>query len=131
MSWTPNEKEILTVVSLEAAKRYEQWIKKVVDEEIVWSLWKEGGWALAEDNARRQLVPVWPHSKYAALGAEGFWAGYKPKSITLDEWVDSWIPGIERDERFVAVFPTPGNKGVAVEPRGLERDLREELLKYE
>ena len=131
MSWTPNENEIQAVLSLEASKRYEHWIKKVADQEEVWSLWHEGGWALAGDDLGRQLVPVWPHSRYAALCAEGAWAGYQPKAITLDAWLDRWIPGIERDQRIVAVFPTPKEKGVPIEPRLLELDLRNELSNYE
>jgi len=131
MSWTPNEREIEAVLSLEASKRYEHWIKKVADQEEVWSLWQEGGWALAGNDAGRQFVPVWPDSRYAALCAEGVWAGYQPKAIALDAWLDRWIPGMERDQRLVAVFPTPNDKGVPIDPRQLERDLREELSNYE
>jgi hypothetical protein len=38
---------------------------------------------------------------------------------------------MEKDTRLVAVFPTPQDKGVAVEPRRFEADLREELSQYE
>ncbi|HNU53182.1 MAG TPA: DUF2750 domain-containing protein [Verrucomicrobiota bacterium] len=118
-------------MSLEASKRYEHWIKKVADQEEVWGLWQEGGWALAGDEAGRGLVPVWPHPRYAALCADGVWAGYRPKAIALDAWLDRWIRGMERDHRLVAVFPTPNDKGVPIEPRRLERDLRNELANYE
>lgn len=131
MSWIPTEKEIEAVLSLEASKRYEHWIKRVADQQEVWSLWQEGGWALAGDDAGRQFVPVWPHSRYATVCAEGVWAGYQPKAIPLDAWLDRWIPGMERDQRLVAVFPTPKDKGVPRDPRELERDLREELSNYE
>lgn len=131
MSWTPSEKEIAAVLSLEASKRYDHWVKRVVDQQAIWSLWHEGGWALAGDDEGHELVPVWPHSKYAALCAEGAWAGHQPKLIALDVWLERWIPGIERDRRLVAVFPLREKKGVAVEPRRIERDLRQELSKYE
>ncbi len=131
MSWTPSEKEVQAVLALEASKRYEHWIKKVADQQEVWSLWQEGGWALAGDDAGRQLVPVWPHSRYAALCAEGAWLGYQPKAITLDSWLDRWLPGMERDQRLVAVFPAPNDKEVTIEPRRLEQVLRTELSNYE
>ena len=70
MSWTPSEKEIQAVLSLDAPKRYEHWVKKVADQEMIWSLWGENGWALVGDAVGHQLVPVWPHSRYAALCAE-------------------------------------------------------------
>ena len=131
MGWTPNEQEIDAVLSLEASKRYQHWLKKVADQEEVWSLWHEGGWALVGDDARNQLVPVWPHSLYAARCAAGAWAGYEPKAIPLEAWLNRWIPGIERDHRRIAVFPTPNDRGVSIEPKRLERDLRSELSHYE
>ncbi len=131
MSWTPNEKEIEAVLELEGPKRYAHWIKKVADQQEVWSLWHECGWALAGDDAGHELVPVWPHSKYAILSAVGVWADYEAKSIPLEAWLTRWIEGIERDHRLVAVFPTPKDKGVVAEPRRLERDLRKELSQYE
>ena len=112
MSWTPSENEIKAVLSLEARQRYEHWIKKVADEEEVWSLWQEGGWALAGDDSGRLFVPVWPHSRYAALCAEGVWDAYQPKAVPLDVWLERWTPGMDRDHRLVAVFPTPTDKGI-------------------
>ena len=131
MNWLPNESEIKSVLLLKAPQRYVHWIKKVADEQQLWSLWQEGGWALAGDTTGRQLVPVWPHSKYAELCAEGPWAGYQPRSIALDAWLNRWIPGMEEDQRLVAVFPTPSDKGICVEPERLEQDLRAELANYE
>ncbi len=131
MAWIPTDREMASVLQLDGQKRYLYWIKKVADEEVVWSLWQEGGWALAGDDEGRQLVPVWPHQRYAALCAQDVWAGHAPKPIALDAWIERWIPGMERDGRLVAVFPTPEDRGVAVEPARLGADLREESANYE
>jgi hypothetical protein len=96
MSWNPNDKEVQGVLALNGAGRDSYWIKKVADEEKVWSLWQEG-WALAANDDGQQLVPVWPHSKYAELCVEGVWSGYEPRSVSLDVWLDRWIPGMEKD----------------------------------
>ena len=130
-SRTPNAQEIESVLLLEAPRRYEHWIKKVADQEEVWSLWQDGGWAMAADDAGREAVPVWHHPTYAELCANGVWDGYQPRMIALDDWLARWIPGMERDKRVVAVFPTPNDKGVVVEPKRLGTDLREELTNYE
>lgn len=130
MNWTPTEKEIRAVVALPGPKRYEYWIKKVADQQQLWSLWK-GEWALAGDNLGHELVPVWPHPKYAALCATEQWANNVPKVIELKAWFERWIPGIEKDARLIAIFPTPTEKGTLVDPRRLESDLREELSQYE
>ena len=79
MVWIPKEEEIVAVLQLDGPARYEYWIKKVADQQEIWSLWQQGGWALAGDDAGRILAPVWPHAKYASLCATGLWKGYVPK----------------------------------------------------
>ena len=131
MHWTPKRLEIEAVLSLDAMKRYQYWIKKVADQQQVWSLWHEGNWVLAGDDSGSQLVPVWPHASYASLCATGVWNGSDPKVIPLHVWLDRWIPGMEGDHRRVAVFPTPSDQGISMEPKKVEDDLRNELLNYE
>jgi hypothetical protein len=77
------------------------------------------------------MIPVWPHEKFAALCACDVWAGYVPKVIELDAWIERWIPGMMRDKRWVVVFPTPQNRGVAVDPTRISDDLQNELTNYE
>ena len=131
MNWVPNKLEISKVSSLNGPKRYDYLIKKVADDKIVWSLWKDNGWALAEDSEKRILVPIWPHSTYATLSANGDWAGYDPRSITVDVWLNRWIPGMQKDNRLVLAFPVSADKGVVVDPERIGKDLLEEMERYE
>jgi hypothetical protein len=131
MAWTPTKTEIAAVLQLDAPKRYSYWVKKTADQQVVWSLWQQDGWALAGDDQGHELVPVWPHEKFAGLCSRDVWAGYLPKPVDLDIWIERWIPGMERDSRLVAVFPTPEDRGVIVEPAKVADDLREELANYE
>lgn len=131
MNWTPSQQEIASVLSMNGQERYAYWIKKIADQEIIWSLWQENGWALGEDDSSRVLIPVWPHAEYSALAAKDTWVGYKPKAIALDVWLNQWTPGIEKDRRLVAVFPALDDRGVVVDPIHLEKDIREEILQYE
>lgn len=131
MSWSLNDKEFESVILLEAPKRYSYWIKKVADHQQVWSLWKDGGWALAGDDQGCELTPVWPHEKFAAVCANGDWASYMPQMIEASVWLERWIPGIQRDNRLIAVFPTPADRGIVVTPERLRDDLKAELSLYE
>ncbi len=131
MAWMPNPKEIEAVLRLGDADRYSYLIKKVVDQEELWSLWEEGGWVLTSDDQGRELVPVWPHAKYAEICANGVWSTAGPRSISLDAWLARWLPGITRDHRGIAVFPTPNNRAVAVDADRLSADIEEELANYE
>lgn len=129
MVWYPSEDELKAVQQLDAQGRYEYLLKKVADQEAIWSLWSNG-WALAGDNAGQEAVPVWPHPAYAAACAKDKWQGFEPKQIELDAWMQRWLPGIKRDGRLVAVFPSPDDKGVVVGADFLAQDLNEELEKY-
>jgi hypothetical protein len=131
MTWTLVDKEVRAVLLLDGAKRYAYCIKRVADEQQLWSLRQEDGWVLAGDGAGRELVPVWPHQEFAIRCATGIWRGHQPAPIELDAWLQRWIPGIERDGRLIAVFPIPGDRGVAIDPRRFETDLREKLSQYE
>lgn len=129
MVWKLHEKEMSSVIALSAADRYAYFVKKVADENRLWSLWKDG-WALAADDAGHQVIPVWPHENYAAACSSGDWAGHIAKEIDLDVWIERWLPGIEKDNRLIAIFPTPDDKGAVVESGRLSADLEEETSNY-
>lgn len=126
-----NDQEFKAVLALPAPARYEHFIKKVVDMEAIWSLGTDNGWALSGDDAGHEIVPVWPDERYAAACAIDEWAGNEPRSIPLNHWLNAWLPGIARDFRLIAVFPTPESKGPIVTPERLREDMQEELQKYE
>jgi hypothetical protein len=133
--WKPTKIEIEKVSALDAKARYGYFIKRVADTKEVWSLWSDG-WVLVGDDDGRELVPLWPHSEYARRYATVDWAGYKPKRIALDDFLEKWIPGMKRDNRWVSVFPvltgkTRGGKSAAVDPDRLRADLELELEKYQ
>jgi hypothetical protein len=131
MAWILRDDEIAAVLQLDGGARYSYCVKKITDEKQLWSLMQDDGWALMADDTDQELIPIWPHEKFATLCATGFFADHQPKSIAIDTWLERWIPGMEKDGRIIAVFPTAESKGVLVDPRRFEADIREELLKYE
>ena len=131
MTWILTDKELSSVFGLEASKRYGYLIKKVADQEMLWSLWDKDGWALAAaEDKKSEAIPIWPHKKFAEACATGSWDGYEPKRISLDQWLSKWIPGMEKDRRLVAIFPTPIDKAVLVTPSKVAADLGTELENY-
>jgi hypothetical protein len=131
MSWKPSAIEIEGVQQLAAPKRYTYLVKRFADEEQIWNVRNSDRWVLAGDDSGRQGVPIWPHEDFARLAATDAWTGCQPEPISLEAWLARWIPGMERDNRFVAVFPTPNDKGVAVEPSAFASDLRRAVQDYQ
>ena len=131
MPYDVSDKEFAAVLGLTAPKRYEYFIKRVADGEVVRSLGGIGGWALLGDTESYKTVPVWPHGRYAAACATGDWASNEPCSIPFAEWIMAWLPGIASDGRLIAMFPAPGGKGPVVTAERLKADLEEELRNYE
>ena len=130
MSWTVARQEFEAVTSLPGDRRYLYCVKKVADWEELWSLRDEGGWALTGTPEGAEAVPIWPHTQYARACATEQWCGCEPASMPLDAWIEKWTPGMERDARLVAVFPTATNRGVVVDPKRFARDILEERAKY-
>jgi hypothetical protein len=130
MAWEMHDREYETVLALPGERRYDYFLKRIADWQEVWSLRDEEGWALVAGDDGQELVPVWPHPRFAAGCATGAWEGYRPAVISLDHWQSRWLPGMARDGRAVAVFPTPEGKGVRVTPERLREDLDEELALY-
>jgi hypothetical protein len=119
---SPTQKQIAAILALAAPARYEHFIKVVADADEVWGLRGAGGWTFLGDSENRQSFPVWPRSEYAALCAADAHQE-SPSPILMQEFLERWLPGLEKDGRLVAVFPTPTGQGIVVPPRRLRDDL--------
>jgi hypothetical protein len=106
-----SEKEIQGVLRLDGPARFSHFIKRVVDNEEAWGLWKDG-WALMENSEGTLVFPLWPAREYAELNQIGGWAEYEPKAISLAELLDDLLPGFPSRGVLPGVFPTPTGKGV-------------------
>ena len=127
MNWKMHDKEFENVLALPPPRRYEYFVKKVADRELLWSLASDEGWVIMGDDEGHELVPVWPHERFAASCATGKFVDHEPRPIDLSNWIEKWTPGMQRDQLLVAVFPTPDGKGVPVTPERLKEDLEAEL----
>lgn len=86
---------------------------------------------MSETDEGLPVFPLWPEKEYAELCVSGDWANYEPKSIDLDEVLDSMIPMLGERNILPGVFFTMADVSVNASADELEADLREELSKYE
>lgn len=124
-----NIKEFEAVSKLVGSKRYEYFIKKVVDNEELWGLYNDG-WAMVADEYENPMIPFWPRKEFAEACCLEQWDGYNAESIDLYEFIAGWLVDMEKNGLCAAIFYTKEDKGVVVKPQKLTEDLNEELENY-
>lgn len=126
-----NDKEFASVLNQTPQKRYKYFLSRVTDWGVLWSLKGADGWVVMADDQGREHLPVWPHPRYAEACASADWQGCEPAPIDIWEWLNTWLPGIKKDGRLVAVFPLPTGKGTSISPDELRDHLLAELERIE
>ncbi len=103
----------------------QQFLREVVEHGQVWALRDEGGWALteSEEAAGVMVLPVWSAAEAAAAAATGPWGIYAATAITLDEFLELWLPGLEGDGDLVGVNWDEALEGIEIPPLELQADL--------
>lgn len=124
------QKQIDAITALTGPQRYDHFIKVVVDSEELWGLY-QGGWALAATNQNDVVLPLWPAQEYAQLCSKNDWEGYKPKAISLDEFMEEMLPDLKEKKILPCIFYLATDKGVIPEAEKLLEDLRTEMRLYE
>ncbi|MFT3822563.1 MAG: DUF2750 domain-containing protein [Chitinophagaceae bacterium] len=124
-----HSKKIENVLSMSVADRYNYFIRTVVNFEELWGVY-DNGWA-SLGGVDKIVLPFWPEMEFAALCCTGEWKNYKPTSISLDDFIQKWIPGMIRDNRLVNIFYIPNSsEGSLIEPALLLEYLTEEMEQY-
>jgi hypothetical protein len=123
-----NKKEFEAVIKQPPNIRYEYFIKKVVDSEEVWGLYNDG-WATAQDEEGKMLIPFFPKKEFAEFFGKNEWLGCKAKLIDLDYFIDKWLTGMKKDGIKPSIFPTDDDTAL-VNIDVLLHDLEAEIGKY-
>ena len=113
---------------INSKRRYENFIKRVLKSGMVWGLENEKGWFVCESNEYEdtEVMPFWSDEAYARQCAITIqeWSKYKPSSITLDEFLENWIYGMNEDDLLVGVNWNAKLIGLEVEPYELLKEFK-------
>lgn len=116
--------EIAAVCSLPSDERIDYFIKRTVGHEEVWGL-KDDAWKLAANSSGLKVFQVWPFEEYARLCCIGEWATCNPAPMSLDHFIDTFIPNLDEQGIAVGVFYTPQDPGVLMPPYDLAKLMRD------
>lgn len=133
-----SNKALKEILELSCEARYEYFLDLVGDEREVWILINSQEHFLklhAEDQGGFEYLPIWPNTEfaedYASATADTIEnSDLKPKSISLPQFLNKWLPGLDKDGIEVGVFPGSDKSVWITEPSELEKDLREELSRF-
>jgi hypothetical protein len=125
-----HKNKIQNINALSNEDRFGYFIRRVSDFEVIWGLYLDG-WAAAKSDDGVDVMPFWPEPEFAKICARGVWEEHEPQSILLADFLNKWLPGMEKDQMHIAVFPIEGHQGTIMEPSELKREIDEELEQYE
>ena len=61
-------------------------------------------------------VPVWPDAELALLWVTDDWSHCEAMSLSSEEFLTKWVPGMTQDELMVIVCPVPAEEGEVITP---------------
>ncbi|WP_144391615.1 DUF2750 domain-containing protein [Pleionea sediminis] len=112
-------------------QNYQIFLEGAVDSGLVWALVtseeEDGEFALceSEDKDNTDVMPFFSAQDFAQAVCHGEWANYQPRAIELDDFIDNWLPGMQKDGLLVGVNWTEDLEGLEQEPLELSLDLLE------
>ena len=121
--------EIEETMKMEPQKRYEYFIKKVVDYEEVWSLSNDEGWVSSKGDDGGLRLNFWPTKEHADLCAVKEWKGSTAESIELEDFIENWLPGMKKDGINASIFYNNVDS-IALPLKKILEDIESELDNY-
>ncbi|TAA43655.1 DUF2750 domain-containing protein [Corallincola spongiicola] len=119
---TDTAKNTTALFGEKSETRYEAFLEMALAAEQVWVLKDDEG-CLIVTSGDEECLPVWPSEDAAAACAIADWKGLEPLAVSLVDWMEKWLPGMEKDDRVVAVFPNLAGESLVVAASELYAEL--------
>jgi len=123
--------EINAAMQLTCEARFDYFVEQVANHGDIWILANDQDQFLKiySEEDEFEYLPVWPHSALALEYAKTAEEVLKPKSLTLVQFFNRWIPGLTEDGLDVGVFPTKDKIVWIMHPAELKADLQKEIAR--
>ena len=118
----------MTSLSADFEQNYRQFLEQAVDTGFVWGLITgDETFVICEsdDFEDSDVMPFWSDHALAEAQCTDDWQDCQVRAIELDDFIDNWLPGMQKDELLVGVNWTTELEGVEKEPLDLSLDLLE------
>jgi len=117
----------MTELTENSRENYKIFLEQVSETGTVWGICNESGWAAceSEDYKGSAVIPFWSDKLFAEAYIDFEWPRYKPKQISLEEFLENWLPGMGEDEVYVGINWCEQNNDLEMEPLVILDDLDE------
>ena len=107
----------------------QRFFTEAADCGCVWGLEGDQGWALApsEKYSETEVMPFWSQPEFAQIHCKDEWRDYQPVAVSLEEFLEDWLPGMHNDVYLVGINWNAELEGLEMEPLDLLTEF-EQLL---
>ncbi len=104
---------------------YHLFIDQSLENEVVWGLLSEQGWAQleSENYEDASVIPFWSDKSYVENFITSEWTNYKISKIPLEEFFNDWLPGMDEDGILVGINWSEEYDDIEMEPLIVLDDL--------
>lgn len=111
------------------SENVDRFVVETIENHCLWGLEGTDGWALcaSEKYDDIEVMVLWSARELAACHCRDEWADYQPVAISLEEFLEEWLPGMHKDVLLVGVNWNADLDGEEWEPLDLLQELEQEL----
>lgn len=129
VSTSLNEDILNQIQGLSAEDRQELFITYVPKGKAVWLLKGEAGFVMFETKDGTRL-PVFPHQDLAQCWLAESNETAQPESVELDEFRNTWLPGLQKNGVELVVLPVNGaDQDMSMSAEEIADAIKAEILK--
>jgi hypothetical protein len=112
-------------------QNYQLFLQDAIDTGVVWGIAVgeddnlEFALCSSADDEAVDVMPFWSREAFAKEACVDEWAIYQPHAIDVDDFIDNWLPGMQKDGLLAGVNWNRDLEGIEIEPLELSLDLLE------
>lgn len=127
------DKEINALLSKSQDVRYSYSLKRIADNDCLWTLTAKEGNFLSIQSEGLNMFPVWPFKEYVEkyISALGIDENYMAIVLSLEKFADELVDSLCENGMAICVFPiSEKDKGKIISINTFAEDLAVELENY-
>mgnify|MGYP003610105551 FL=1 len=122
--------EIESVIKLEPFERYKYSLKRIADNETLYTIKRDNETIAISDLDDEKLIPFWSAKQFAELNITDEWNEFYVEEISLDDFENEMVDFINENNFLMNIFPINNKTGFVVSLDEFIRDLYIELERF-